>query len=229
MGEVIDSPNISSGNSTETEKEDNVWTQRLAQALTSSKLGKRAGSSLGSFERAIQELLYPRVPWREVLWSLVQEVTKEDYSFLRPNRRYSSTPFCIPSLYSERIGSIIVAVDTSGSISQKDIDQFAAEIEEIMVCMNTTLHVVYCDTKVRGSQTFEPGDPVTLKPAGGGGTRYSPVFEWVEKEEMEPACLIYLTDGYCSDFPKETTVGYSTIWVTNRDGWEAPFGSMVRF
>ncbi|RPI56476.1 MAG: hypothetical protein EHM49_00340 [Deltaproteobacteria bacterium] len=223
-GEVTDSP--SKSNHEKLNQEEQVWKQRVAQALTNAKL---AGAIPSGLERALSTLLIPKVSWREALWEVVQEKAQDDYSFLKPNRKYTAGSIILPSLFSERIKAIVVAVDTSGSVSTEELTQFASEIEEIQAVMGTDIAVVYCDTKVQNFQKFEPGDPIKLEPKGGGGTRYSPVFSWVEKEEINPSCLIYLTDGQCSDFPKEAPYDFPTLWVTNRSGWKPPFGTVVEF
>ena len=101
------------------------------------------------------------------------------------------------------IGPIVVAVDTSGSIGDKELEQFAGEISAI--CDDAkpeVVHVVYCDSAVQSSQQFESSEPIHLEPKGGGGTDFCAVFEWVEENQIAPVCLIYLTDLCCHSYPQ---------------------------
>jgi predicted metal-dependent peptidase len=133
----------------------------------------------------------------------------------------------LPSLYSEELGTVVIAVDTSCSISNREIDQFGAEVSAILEEFDTTAHVVYCDTDVQWTETFSQRDlPLKLHPKGGGGTDFRPPFEWVEDRQMEPCCLVYLTDLECSRFPEEPS--YPVLWVVVGDYRQpVPFGEVL--
>lgn len=122
---------------------------------------------------------------------------------------------------------VVVVVDTSGSITPAALDAFAAEITSVTEdCEPERVHVVYCDDDVRGAEVFEPSDSIELHPAGHGGTDFRPPFAWVAEQEIEPACLIYLTD-LCGPFPSEEPEGYPVLWIATTDD-TAPFGETVR-
>ena len=88
------------------------------------------------------------------------------------------------------------------------------------------IHVVYCDVRVVDTQEFGPSEPIALEPKGGGGTNFRPVFEWAEKNNVLPSCLIYLTDLCCEKYPVSPPP-YPVLWVTNSRR-TAPFGETVR-
>jgi predicted metal-dependent peptidase len=127
------------------------------------------------------------------------------------------------------MGELVVAVDTSGSITNPMLAAFSAELTAILhEAMPERVTVIYCDAAVRGTEEFLPDDPeVKLKMKGGGGTAFIPVFRHVEKHGLNPVCLIYLTDLESSDKPKEPE--YPTLWATpewvNANG---PFGDTLR-
>lgn len=225
-GEVEDSPSIKESNGPDViEQESKVWSQRIVQAAMNAKL---AGKIPAGLDRLISDLLAPKISWKEILWQFVQDVAQEDYSFLRPNRKYMSGGVYLPSLYSESCQDIVVAVDTSGSMSKDDLNQAASEISEIQSTIDATIHVVYADADLANVQEFYPGDELKLEAMGGGGTDFNPPFEWVEKKQIDIACMIYLTDGYCSSFP-EVEPEYPVLWITNRRRWSTPFGEIVEF
>jgi len=124
------------------------------------------------------------------------------------------------------MGEIVIAVDTSGSIGKRELEQFAGEISAISEeAQPEAIHVVYCDAAVQSAQEFRPSEPVQLEPKGGGGTDFRPVFEWVGKNDIAPVCFIYLTDLCCDLYPEATE--YPVLWVTDSRR-KAPFGETIR-
>ena len=120
----------------------------------------------------------------------------------------------------------MIGVDTSGSIGDEELKQFAGEITAISdQAKPEAIYVVYCDAEVNGTQEFGPSEPVVLEPKGGGGTDFRPVFQWVEANSLSPLCLIYLTDLYCYDYPSPPS--YPVLWVTDSRRI-APFGETVK-
>jgi predicted metal-dependent peptidase len=181
-----------------------------------------------SIARMVEEIINPKIDWREALRRFVSALARDDYSWTPPNRRYIHQGLYLPSLRSEKLGDIVVAVDTSGSISPKDLDQFGAELTAIMEeHPGTEAHVVYCDTAIRGTAHVTSDDlPLTLEARGGGGTDFRPPFAWVEEQNINPVALVYLTDMECSRFPDAPT--YPVLWVrTGSGGGDAPFGEVI--
>ncbi len=135
----------------------------------------------------------------------------------------------LPALRSVQCGRIVVGVDTSGSIDDVLLGQFAIELQTIAdEVQPSAIDVVYCDTEVNGTATFERGDAVTLSAHGGGGTEFAPVFDHVDQSGDVPAVLVYLTDLH-GPLP-ETLPEYPVIWaVTGRRGdtLNVPFGDIL--
>lgn len=186
--------------------------------------------------RAITEIMQPKVDWREALREFVSSIARgrEDYTWRRLNVRRMVDDIYMPSIQSETIGEIVVAIDTSGSIGQRQIAEFAAEL--VSICELTTpdaVRVLWWDTVVHGEQVFYDNyDNMVsmLKPQGGGGTKVSCVSEYIINENLKPDCLIVFTDGHVeSDVTWNTTS--PTLWmVTDRhSGFTPPSGQMVDF
>ena len=185
------------------------------------------GIGAGTAARAIRSQTEAKLDWREVLRRYLSAAARSDYAWTPPNRRYIAQGLYLPSLKSETLGPIVVAVDTSGSIDDGTLAAFSAEIAGILEdAAPECVHVIYCDHAVAGSQLFEPGDPVALKALGGGGTAFKPVFDWIAEHDIQPACAVYLTDLHGSAFGPAPD--YPVLWVsTGRD--EAPFGEVLPF
>lgn len=205
-------------------KQEAELKQELAQAA---QLAKLQGKLPAHIARMVEDELYNVQNWKEILAAFINEQAKNDYSFKRPNTRYSDTGMMLPTLHSQEIGSIALIVDTSGSIDRELLNQFAGEIKDIAGELQSNINVLYVDTKLRGVQEFEPDDNMILKPQGGGGTNFKPGFDYIEKEDMQPSCIIYFTDGYCSDFPK-VAPSSPTLWATyNNKNFTPPFGETI--
>lgn len=201
--------------------------QATLLVLQGLKAAKLVGSVSSGLERLIRSSLAPSVPWRDLLLRFCQQVAANDFSWLRPNRRYLHQGIILPTLQSVSMGEIVVALDTSGSIGEEELSAFAAAIEDVrLACDPERIHVLYIDAAICGEETFERGDPIVLRASGGGGTSFVPAFTWVEQQAMEPACLIYLTDGH-GEYPSAEP-SYPTLWAmtSNRT---APFGEHVAF
>jgi len=180
--------------------------------------------------RQVQEILKTVVPWHVLLRDFVEMTARNDYNWSKPNRRYFSRGICLPSLISEELPEVVIAVDTSGSINKEQLDIFAAEASAVLGAYETTIRVIYCDARVQGEDVFTRADlPMTLKPVGGGGTNFTPVFEHIAKNEYAPSYLIYFTDLY-GRFPKEEP-DYPVMWLVTGKGNErkVPFGDVVKF
>lgn len=154
-------------------------------------------------DRDLDKLLQPQVDWREVLREFVQSTcTGHDYStWARPNRRYIGANVYLPSTISERVDELVIAIDTSASISQRDITTFLSEVKSICdVVQPETVRLLYWDTSVCGDEKYngaEVADMVaSTKPRGGGGTYVECVTKHMQAESITPQAVIVFTDGY---------------------------------
>ena len=201
-------------------------------------IAKIAGQLSGDAAREIARDMQPRFDWREVLHRFFQEITARDYSFAQPNRRFAHTGIILPSLRSRDIGRIVLAIDTSGSVSMEEVSAMVAEMQACLeaYCENgitAPLTVIYCDSSIKGIETLESGD--TANPVGGGGTCFAPVFTHLAGDLDGAACLVFLTDGECSESMAELAAlapSYPVLWGLIRDNESfaanCPFGEVVK-
>ena len=188
------------------------------------------GNLPGFLDRLVRSILNPRVPWQDLLRQFLERTARNDYTWTTLNSNYLSQGIFLPTLRSNELPRLVIAVDTSGSIEQADLDQFAAEVSAVLeMTAETEITVLYCDTEIREIETFTRADlPLTLKATGGGGTDFRPPFTWIEEEQEQPAALIYLTDMDCDRFPEEPD--YPVLWTKIKKPWTtypAPFGEMI--
>src|SRR5262249_48403717 len=132
----------------------------------------------------------------------------------------------LPGLRSEELGDVVLAVDTSGSIGEAELNRFASEAQGILDAYDCDLTILYHDAEIQGVEHWSPSDgPLVLSPKGGGGTDHRPVFEWLEQQGIAPSCLICLTD-MDSLFP-ETVPAFPVLWASTRLCGNPVFGLCV--
>jgi len=190
------------------------------------QLAKKQGKLPAYLERLVAITLEPVVNWKEALQEFAVKSAKNDYTWTKRNKRY--TDVYLPSLETPEIGDIVIAIDTSGSLDNKQLGEIASEIQAIMATFAMTVTVIYCDAKVQRVETYHTSDEFGLKMYGGGGTNYIPVFEEIKTLDISPACLLYFTDGFCWSFPHQAP-DYKVMWVlTERyDDFKPPFGNTI--
>jgi predicted metal-dependent peptidase len=162
-----------------------------------------AGKCNGNLNRCFTDLMSAKVNWKEALREFVSSVAqgKDDSTWRKPNRRWLQHNIYMPSTISESMGSILIAVDTSGSIRDEDINKFLSEVVGIMNNVNPEqVHLLYWDSAVAGHEVYGVGDGDRLmsstKPKGGGGTSPSCITEYMKANKLTPECSVVLTDGY---------------------------------
>ena len=183
--------------------------------------------------RAITDILNPKIDWRDALRDFVSSATKgkDEYTWRKFNRRVLPNDLYLPTVEDETIGEIVVAIDTSGSIGEKELNEFASELVSICETVSPeAVRVLWWDTKVHGEQLFKDNYEnigSMLKPLGGGGTRVSCVSEYINKKKVNAECVLVFTDGYLeSDVQWQITA--PTLWmVTENANWNPPTGKKV--
>jgi predicted metal-dependent peptidase len=200
-----------------------------ATIMAAAKMAKAAGSGSAFVDRVLKGENRPSVKWSDALREVLNATSRDDYSFRRFNRRLMPQGVYMPSLYSEAMGGLVIGVDTSGSVSERELSQIASEVNAIFEdCRPEFVEVVYCDAKITGTQRFNQGDTVQLKPKGGGGTAFKPVFDHVNQMTDRVAAVVYLTDlmgnvDECT--PPECPVVWGVMHTSRTPS--VPFGSVV--
>ncbi|MGA8863157.1 MAG: VWA-like domain-containing protein [Terracidiphilus sp.] len=199
------------------------WQQRLAGAAQQAQQAGKLGGLLG---RMVGELMQPRLPWRMLLARYMTQYARDDYSYMRPSRREGD--MILPSLRSAQ-ADIVVVLDTSGSISEQEIDEFIGEIDAIKGQLRARILLHACDTELAedGPWQFEPWDELGLPGAiqGGGGTDFRPAFEWISRQGREPDLLLYFTDAL-GDFPP-VEPAYPILWLVKGKA-PVPWGQRIQ-
>lgn len=201
----------------------------VVQAVHQAKLAGQAGNLPGSIEQVLNQFLEPVIPWQTVLMQFFTDLLNEDYSWKRPNRRYSD--MYLPSRFTDddRLTHLKYYLDVSGSISDADILRFNSEVKYIQeVLKPQRLSLIQFDDGIRSVKEFKEEDPFDeIKVIGRGGTSWAPVKEHIE-EDPETTAVIVFTDLGFWDPITELKEDIPIIWVVqnNRNG-RAPYGKHI--
>ena len=225
---------------TEKQQEEQLkkWRKKFVEAV---EISKNRGNLPAGMERLCEELYKEKLNWKSILYRFISKAIPFDYYWSKPSRKSHvlsqefGVEMALPNIDKEKI-EIIISIDTSGSISDKELAEFSSEMIGIAKSFhNVDILAIVCDCDL---QT----EPIELKNAtvddikrlagsykGGGGTSHKPVFKWVDENKPNAKLIICFTDGY-TDFPKAERVSIKTIWALSGnhcDKNNIPFGDIV--
>lgn len=212
---------------------ENARAQEMSRALRQGEMlaRRRRGKGAGGTDALIEDLLAPKVDWREQLREFVREICqgRDESTWSRPNRRYIGAGMYMPGMYSEKMGDLVVGFDTSGSCFEKGtVTRFVSELKAAVeaVCPER-IRVICWDWGIRTDQSFEGVnfDVPELKIRGGGGTDGGSLFRHLKSEPgYRPQAVINFTDGEVGDWG---SYDVPTLWVITTRGIRAPWGQSI--
>ena len=168
-------------------------------------------------KRIVDQLLEPKLPWRELLAAFVTSSFYNKTNWNTPNRRFAWNGTYLPSHAGEMV-KIAVGIDTSGSCAN-DCQEFLSEICSIAKTFgNYELHVIQCDAEVQDYTMYDEGNPLDpehngIEFKGFGGTRLQPIFDYIEQNELDVDAAVIFTDGECEDFNESSGIELPVLWA----------------
>jgi len=196
----------------------------VAQAAQAARMQGKLSAGLS---KLVEEILQPKVNWADVLHQFVEKQRTDERTFARPNRRFLAQGLYLPSVSGETLEELVFFIDCSGSVTQSELDQYAAEVSAVHEQSKPKLlHVIYFDTDICHHDTFEADDQIEINMHGGGGTRFSQLWEYVSDNSIDPAAAIVLTDLCCLQDYFGEAPEYPVLWVST-DRSSAPFGRVI--
>jgi len=228
-GNAVADPNAGSPMSEEEKKQ---LADEIKQATI--QAAQSAGQGVpDAVKRLINELIAPKMDWRDVLATNIESSIKADFTFMRPSKRSGEVIF--PGMDRDECLDIAVGLDTSGSISQVMLRDFLSEVQGIMdQYAQYKVHIFQFDTGVYGAEEFTSDDGRTMQDyelKGGGGTDFDVIFNYLEQYDIDPDQLVIFTDGY--PWGSWGNPDYcDTLFCIHSDKQkriEAPFGVTVHY
>ncbi len=229
--------NLSSTNSFEDNEEENVFSAlskvdenlkdtdeaewEYAASLAKEVAQRKSSTPLG-LERLAKKMETKNIDWKFELYNAINRHMRNNYAFMPPNKKHIYRGIALPSLTSDTL-SLVVAIDTSGSINDELLGAFIDEFKSIMQNFPSIIvELIIADAKVQAHYTFRGADEIDFETRGGGGTDYRVVFEYIDSNLPMSSMLLYFTDGD-GIFPK-TPPSYEVLWALSQNKERLPFG-----
>lgn len=208
--------------------------KRLRVSLTKSLEPRLRGVAPGLFDSEIRQAQGGQVPWRTLLSRFFTGLRRDNYRLMPPNKKHVWRGIYLPSMGAPGPSHIVVAIDTSGSMSDDILADVIAEIDKLRSATECRLTLIQCDADIQKVEEFDEYSGTSFaryRVFGRGGTSFKPVFNWIRDQSQRGIyqfdTLIYLTDGY-GDFP-EKSPNYPVLWIMTKSGKsEAPFGEVIK-
>jgi predicted metal-dependent peptidase len=155
----------------------------------------------------------------------------ENSRFCPPNKRMLASGYIMPSHFNETVGELILAPDTSGSMSPYYRLIFGEIARMLSQVRPEAVRILWWDNEVCGDQVFKPVDyeqiATLLKPQGGGGTTPQVVVDYILHHKINAKAIVWLTDGYLGCDTPNTPM--PSLWgVVENETFVPTHGKLVR-
>jgi predicted metal-dependent peptidase len=229
-GEVTDATN-GDGDALSTSEAKQMEASIDQKVMLAASAGEAIGKLPAAIKELVEEMRRSKVDWRDVFARFIGGDQPDDYTWRRPQKRmWYQHGIYMPAVDKIGVGDVVVAVDTSGSVSTIELQQFLGELNNITEDHKpNSVTVITCDSIVRTVNRYEQGEIIDkIECTGRGGTRVEPVFKYIEENDIPVDNMVYLSDMGIFDFP-ETAPEYPVLWVSTDERYgDAPFGQTTR-
>jgi len=216
-----------------TAEEKKAIRDEIKEAMVAAAQSAGAGKLPAGIRRLITDFTEPQMDWRELLRMNIQSIMKSNFSFSRPNRKSQHSGAVLPGMTNEETIDVSVAIDMSGSISDKMAKDFLSEVKGIMdEYVDFKLDLWCFDTQVYNYAKFS-GDTadeiMSYEVKGGGGTDFDANYEFMKENEIEPKRFIMFTDGYPAGSWGDENYCESLFVIHGNDSIIPPFGQVAYY
>lgn len=213
--------------------------RRLRKQLISELLrnDRVPGNVKGRLLEEVRRASEPEVDWRTLVAHFVTALRRDDYRTFPFNKKHIWRGLFLPSCGVPTPRHLVVAVDTSGSISEENLSRFLTEVDQLRVVTRCRLTVIEFDAEIQKVTDLEETDRPTLSQDGSyafqgrGGTDINSPFQWVQSRmeagEAPPDAMMVATDGFGPMPP--SAPAFPVLWLAPHGTLEHfPFGRVVR-
>ena len=183
------------------EAEKKLIDKQLQKVLSDAKeqTVKKRGRIPGEIEGVItiEEIVAPKFDWRGYMRRFTGISTKVFTKKIRrkENRKFPESP----GLKLKMKQHMLLGIDTSGSVSDSELQEFMSEINHIYKA-GVDVTIIQCDTSIRAIESYK--GKFELNVLGRGGTEFDPVLEYYNENQKRYTSLVYFTDGECNTHVK---------------------------
>lgn len=201
---------------------DNAEDEWDYAASLAKEVGNKNSTTPLGLERFAKKIKSNDIDWKFELYNAINRHMRNNYAFMPPNKKHIYRGVALPSLASDTL-SLVVAIDTSGSINEELLGGFIGEFKAIMQNFPTiAIELLIADAKVHSHHSFVGGEELNFPLKGGGGTDYRPTFEYIEANLPMSSMILYFTDGE-GIFPR-IPPACEVLWALSQERGRVPFG-----
>ena len=190
----------------------------IQESIITNKMqgNKSMGDMPGNLLRKIEDLIGTRLPWHKYLRRYLSNMASDDLSFDTPDKNHIYRELILPGPYEDenRLEDILFVIDTSGSISDDDLNNFMTQAYNICNDFNATGKVIFFDSIVQDIFDIDKDNFKKARPTGGEGTNIDSAFSYIRDKKLKYICAVVLTDGY---FPRPNILIRNVIWCLTED------------
>lgn len=217
-----------------TEKEQEaVKREWQSNIISAAHAAQAAGGEVPEmFRGLIDELITPKISWRDVVQEKIRSHNKEEQTWNKVNRRRRLGAFNYPGTEPGEKVNFMVAIDVSGSFTQDMVTEAMSEVYgACREFQEVTIDVLQWDTRVMGEKVFTQDNAEEMlqyQIKGGGGTDFNCVINYLKDNHKEPTQLFVFTDLYFSYMP-DPLICPTTFIVVGGNSAEAPYGDRIQY
>jgi len=198
---------------------ENRVKELISVALEHSK-SKIRGNIPAELLRMIDELLEPKLSWKQILYKFVMSNLPSRYTYSQPSKKSYAMGVYLPRLLKEDV-YLVISIDTSGSIDNEDLKEFFSELQGIIRSIeNVNAKVIFADCTIHEVVDFNAHtdiEELISKCKGGGGTSHIPIFEYIENNIPNTRLIVCFTDGH-TKAPQHINIPAKVLWVLTKNG-----------
>jgi len=201
--------------------------EEMVRGMVRDARQKCDGEVPGELRPLAESLLAPPViPWRMILRQFISTAGRIGHksTWQRENRRFTHTT---PGSRKKQRLNLLIGVDVSDSTNAPELrEAFAREIVRIARGRESSLTVLYANSRIQRIESFRGSNVAAESYHGGGFTDLQPLFEYARTMHPRPSAIIYLTDGIG---PAPVEMEFPTLWVLTAEGEKpVPWGVELR-
>jgi predicted metal-dependent peptidase len=193
---------------------------------------KSCGSGVGDALRDLTVETSREPDLESALTEIMTSIEAGDPSWAKPQRRWLQDDLYFPSEDTTRGAHLVIAVDVSGSVGQKELHEFWRIIRGLLQSgLRITADIVSCDTTITSHFPVTWNDEESYEKIknlpGGGGTDFRPIFDWAREHAPDARAIVVFTD-LCGHFPPSCDT--PTFWLVDsalRNQMQPPFGQTI--
>lgn len=200
--------------------------------LVADEIDRRQSGEGGETGKRVKQHNLPvsTLDWADLLREWLVKHKRDGWKSPFNHVIYGTTGLVCAGRRSQAAGTIVLVLDSSGSIGSSTYTKFLQQAQSILDELKPEqLVLLSVSHRVADSVILEVGDTAPDRMSGGGGTRFQPAFDWLERNQIDPDVMVYLTDGWSEDLRDLKQPNFPLLWLsTCRESRDFKVGEVMQ-